>query len=131
MDGIFTEKTFLEHTDGIGPKDLTNFTLCMRFNINFLRGPFTHPFSYASNADDNAIIVWFEKKTNNLLAPIELATCKYPYVSNREAECNFYPIGLKPHHQWHHFCFILTSHEFDHGNMESDMSLIFDMQARL
>ena len=37
MDGLYTEETYLNHSLGIGPQSLTDFTLCQRMNINYLR----------------------------------------------------------------------------------------------
>ena len=37
MDGIYTEETYLNHSLGIGPQSLTDFTLCQRMNVNYLR----------------------------------------------------------------------------------------------
>ena len=37
IDGIYTIDSYLKHTEGIGPNDLTDFSLCLRYNINYLR----------------------------------------------------------------------------------------------
>ena len=37
MDGLFTEETYLNHSIGIGQNNLTEFTVCLRFNLNYLR----------------------------------------------------------------------------------------------
>ena len=37
MDGLYTEETYLNHSLGIGPQSLTDFTLCQRMNVNYLR----------------------------------------------------------------------------------------------
>ena len=126
MDGFFTLESFLKHSGGIGQNNLTDFTLCMRHNINFLRGLTSHSLSYTSHIDDNTLMVWFEKSETDLLAPIVLSVCKYPFRSNDANECNLYFIGIKPHHQWHHFCFIITSKETIKGMIESTMILIYD-----
>ena len=36
MDGLYTTEQYMNHTLGIGPKNLTDFTACLRFNLNFL-----------------------------------------------------------------------------------------------
>ena len=35
MNGQMTIDSYLNHTNGIGPDNLMNFTLCVRFNVNF------------------------------------------------------------------------------------------------
>ena len=73
------------------------------------------------------VIIGLSSNTlDDLLAPIVLSVCKYPFRSNNANECNFHSIGIKPHHQWHHFCFIITSKETNKGKIESTMILIYD-----
>lgn len=70
MDGFFTIDHFLNHTGGIGNQNLTDFTLCMRVNLNFLRGRMTHPLSYTSDFTDNTLLVYYVIEEEDFLEPI-------------------------------------------------------------
>ena len=66
MDGKFSDKTYLNYTGNLGPNNnLTKFTLCQRFNMNYIRGPTTCIFSYASDINDNAIITFLRQGGNH------------------------------------------------------------------
>ena len=70
MDGLFSIEPFLNHTGGIGNRNLTNFTLCMRQNINYLRGKMTHSLSYTSDITDNTLLVYYVINEDEYLEPI-------------------------------------------------------------
>ena len=70
IDGLFTVDHFLNHTGGIGSENLTSFTLCMRLNINFLRGRMSHPLSYTSDFSDNTLLVYYVIEEGDYLDPI-------------------------------------------------------------
>ena len=55
MHGRHNIDSFLNHTAGIGPKNLTDFTICLRFNINFLKPIYNALVSYSTFLEDNAI----------------------------------------------------------------------------
>ena len=55
MDGHHTIETYLNHTLGIGPKNLTDFTVCLRFNVNFLKPTVNAVLSYSTFLSDNAL----------------------------------------------------------------------------
>ena len=55
MDGRHTIETYLNHTLGIGPKNLTDFTVCLRFNVNFLKPTVNAVLSYSTFLSDNAL----------------------------------------------------------------------------
>ena len=74
MDGRHTIEPFLNHTLGIGPKNLTDFTLCLRFNVNFLKPMVSVVLSYSTFLSDNALN--FELYTPSS-GGLELFACKY------------------------------------------------------
>ena len=78
MDGSFTIDHYMNHTSGIGNKNLTEFTLCMRQNLNYLRGRMSHSLSYASNINDNTLLVYYVINEDDLSEPIG----KIIYFSN-------------------------------------------------
>ena len=55
MDGRHTIETYLNHTLGIGPKNLIDFTVCLRFNVNFLKPTVNAVLSYSTFLSDNAL----------------------------------------------------------------------------
>ena len=73
MHGRHNIDSFLNHTAGIGPKNLTDFTLCLRFNINFLKPIYNALVSYSTFLEDNAINFEVKEDSGQLL----LYICKY------------------------------------------------------
>ena len=76
MDGQYTIDTYLNHTEGIGPNNLTDFTLCLRFYINTLKPFTTSLLSYSNFLDDNALAVDIRKISKQIFV---LIICKYGY----------------------------------------------------
>ena len=74
MDGRHTIETYLNHTLGIGPKNLTNFTVCLRFNLNFLKPMVSVLLSYSTFLSDNALNFDLYRPSSGGL---ELYVCKY------------------------------------------------------
>ena len=73
MHGRHNIDSFLNHTAVIGPKNLTDFTLCLRFNINFLKPIYNALVSYSTFLEDNAINFEVKEDSGQLL----LYICKY------------------------------------------------------
>ena len=67
MDGRHTIDTYLNHTEGIGPNNLTDFTVCLRFNVNFLKPKFSSIISYSTFLSDNAFEFGFTQRSRSLL----------------------------------------------------------------
>ena len=76
MDGQCTIDTYLNHTEGIGSNNLTDFTLCLRFYINTLKPFTTSLLSYSNFIDDNALVVEFRKISKQIFV---LIICKYSF----------------------------------------------------
>ena len=74
MDGQHTIDTYLNHTKGIGPNNLTDFTLCLRFYINNLKPAATSLLSYSNFLDDNALTVEIRKTSKRIYT---MVICKY------------------------------------------------------
>ena len=74
MDGRHTIETYLNHTLGIGPKNLTDFTVCLRFNLNFLKPMVSVLLSYSTFLSDNALNFDLYRPSSGGL---ELYVCKY------------------------------------------------------
>ena len=78
IDGIYTIDSYLNHTEGIGPNDLTDFSLCLRYNINYLRPIINTMVSYSTWWSDNSLLLIFIKKSDGSLM---LRGCKCGYCS--------------------------------------------------
>ena len=74
IDGRHTIETYLNHTLGIGPKNLTDFTVCLRFNLNFLKPMVSVLLSYSTFLSDNALNFDLYRPSSGGL---ELYVCKY------------------------------------------------------
>ena len=78
IDGIYTIDSYLNHTEGIGPKNLTDFSLCLRYNIYHLRPIINTMVSYSTWWSDNSLLLIFIKKSDGSLM---LRGCKCGYCS--------------------------------------------------
>ena len=78
IDGIYTIDSYLNHTEGIGPKNLTDFSLCLRYNIYHLRPIINAMVSYSTWTSDNSLLLIFIKKSDGSLM---LRGCKCGYCS--------------------------------------------------
>ena len=74
LHGGHTTDTYLNHTEGIGPNNLTDFTICLRFNINFLKPTTSSLLSYSTFLEDNALNVELLKQSGGYLL---FYVCKY------------------------------------------------------
>ena len=54
-DGHFDSTSFLNSTNGIGGMDLTDFTVCVRINLNMLRGREQFFLSYVNAEFDETL----------------------------------------------------------------------------
>ena len=73
LDGRYTTETYINHTLGIGPNNLDDFTLCLRFFVYFLKSANSGLLSYSTSFDDNSLNVELVKSAQTLL----LFICKY------------------------------------------------------
>ena len=125
MDGLFSIDTYMNHTGGISQKNLSDFTLCMRQNVNFFRGKLSHSLSFSTLVNDNSLIVWWIHDITNLLAPLKFIVCKYVVITDSN-DCIFHEINVKIHQEWHHFCFVQTYQNTNQNQVESTMKLFYD-----
>ena len=78
MDGRHTIEPYLNHTLGIGPKNLTDFTVCLRFNLNFLKPMVSVLLSYSTFLSDNALNFEIFRPSGGGL---EFYACKYSKIN--------------------------------------------------
>ena len=55
LDGQYNVKENMQFTMGLGSEDINTFTVCLRFNIEFLRPELTEIFSYSTFIHDNSL----------------------------------------------------------------------------
>ena len=96
LDGRHTTDFYLNNTEGIGPNNLTDFTICLRFNVNFLKPISTGILSYSTFLEDNALNVEVIKQSGGTLL---IYICKYikrDQVSNQSEYTYICPFSHLP-----------------------------------
>ena len=128
MDGQYSIEPYLNYTQGIGPNDLTDFTFCLRFNVNYLKPKFSTLLSYSTALSDNSFLVdlWMRSKT------VILSLKKYPKHNQGRT---FYKTHnqRKFHNEWHHACMSLKTEELESDKIKVSTKLYFDghLQERM
>ena len=74
MDGQNTIDSYLNHTEGIGQSNLTDFTICLRFNVNYLKPSYSSMLSYSTYLSDNALEIGLRQRPGGVII---LYYCKY------------------------------------------------------
>ena len=82
MDGKYSIEPFLNYTQGIGSNNLDDFTICLRFYVNYLKPLDTYPLSYTTFLEDNSLTMRLSITTTNSAKSEEskkltLVICKY------------------------------------------------------
>lgn len=122
MDGLFTESSYMNYNEGLGYENISDFTFCLRQNLNYLRSWSTYSVSFSNAVSDNAFTVVLEKpKDINL--PLILGICKYRYIYE---ECVFFQVGMKIHQEWHHACFVYSTSDDGNGEITTTAQLYYD-----
>ena len=119
MNGLFSTDPYMNHTKGIGKKDLNEFTLCQRFNVNFFRGISSYPLSYANIHSDNAVNIQIER---NRKKKISFYISKYRYKYGIEV-LKYDLKYLKIHQEWHHICTTFEYNRVNSNLMQSTITL--------
>ena len=106
LNGLFTSQSYINHELGIGPNDLTNFSICERINVEYFRGTYSTFFSYATHYSDNSFVFDLRAHQNENEISLTLAAKKYPDVTG--AHQIFYKFqDLRIHKKWYHICFTM------------------------
>ena len=123
MNGLFSEETYLNHS-GLGYQNLTELTICLRYNINYFRGGFENAlYVYSTWYDDNTLSSFLNNEGEKWMMQIR----KLVDSEGKEKSHISHEIGLKPQQVWHHMCILLTSNESDEGKfMIWTLQLYFD-----
>ena len=83
IDGRHSIDSYLNHTEGIGPNNLTDFSFCMRFNVNYLKPEISTLLSYSTFISDNTLFIVLMKESGGslLLVCSKCYNCKLEQVS--------------------------------------------------
>ena len=112
------------YRNGLGSEDLNTFSICLRFNVKFLRPEYSHIFSYSSFIHDNTLQSSITLQSDSKLY---LRFCKYyglrgitPICSENEFK------SVKIHEQWHHVCWLVDTEGIDSNEISVSTKLFFD-----
>ena len=85
IDGQHTIDSYLNHTEGIGPNNLTDFSFCLRFNVNYLKPEISTLLSYSTFISDNTLFIVLMKESGGslLLLCRKCHNCKLEQVRNK------------------------------------------------
>ena len=122
-DGQYNAKDYLQYSNGLGSKDLNSFSICIRFNVEFLRPRVTSLISYSTFISDNTIASWLWFLDGKL----SILFCTYWGASGVKTVCSektFKDISL--HNHWHHFCWIFHADGIDSEKIKISTKLFFD-----
>ena len=108
MDGFYNLDSVLKHKDGIGPNNLTDFTLCLRFNLNYLQHKYLALLTYATYIDGDSLSVGFDVKPNSL----HLCAWKYWTVLKQGVKCKKMD-NFRVLNEWHHICWSFKTDDLD------------------
>ena len=101
-NGLFSAQTFMKHRPGMGTENLTDWTVCMRINLNYFRGRYNHFFSYVNALFDDAL-------TGNIInvadSPTKIGFCQ---ETASKKICLHHTIQDMIFQEWHHLCFSST-----------------------
>ena len=118
MNGSYSADYFLEHEEGIGPRNLTDFTLCIRFNPNYLR-----PYgllSYTTFLDDNSLAMGFDIRSESLYL------CVWKYLKRKQGKKCKKMENFRVHNEWHHFCWSYKTVDLDSDTKEITTKLYYN-----
>ena len=129
MDGKYSIEPFLNYTQGIGSNNLDDFTICLRFYVNYLKPLDTYPLSYTTFLEDNSLTMQISITTTDSAKTEEskkltLVICKYVEL---QQGCGIYQQNhLKIHQEWHHVCFTLSTARLNSSTVLSETKLYHD-----
>ena len=109
---------------GLGSEDLNTLTVCLRFNVEYLRPVYTMIFSYSTFITDNCFesFLWLESATK-----LSFSFCKYCCMDGVTSICSEFTMkSVKIHDHWHHACWSFETNEIDSDQIEISTKLFFD-----
>ena len=123
IDGQYDINENMQYTHGLGSENLNTFTVCYRFNFEFLRPEYTIILSYSTFKSDNTIGSWLLLESDGKL---KLGFCKYWGLSLAASFCNYVPMSFKIQNKWHHACWTVKTDSTDTNPVKVTAKIFFD-----
>ena len=112
MNGHYSMKTYLQHSNGIGPEDLNDFTLCLRFSVNYLKPHDSYILHYSSFIHDNSL--QFSTSLDSGAKMVYFQFCKYFGLKDVTTVCIEKTMKhIRIHDMWHHACWLFKTDEIN------------------
>ena len=106
LNGLFSTESYLNYALGIGPNDLTNFSICERINVEYFRGVYTNFFSYASHYADNSFVFDLRPRQSENEISLFVSGIKNELMPDEERLFHYFP-DIRIHKKWYHICFTM------------------------
>ena len=121
-DGQMDVKDYMLYSNGLGSENLNTFSVCGRFNVEFLGPQVTSIFSYSTFISDNTLSMWLDVKDGKL----ELKICTYWGVSGTTVCSEKFFKSINLHNHWHHFCWLFNTDGINSEKIKLSTKLFFD-----
>ena len=125
LDDPYTVEDYLYNTKAIGLKNLTDFTVCLRFNVNYLKPILSTMLSYATFYSDNSLIADLTITPNERLQ-LTFGSILYGELKVHRIEILPETSNLKIHNEWHHTCFSTKTEELDSETIQITSKIYYD-----
>ena len=115
----------MQHTTGLGSEDINTFSICLRFNIKFLRPQLTTILSYSTFITDNSLLIYLQLLESN--SKLSLNFCKYFGLSGITTVCNLIMMpSIRIHEKWHHICWLFNTENLNSNQIKVSTKLFLD-----
>ena len=124
LNDPYNIESYLNNTKGIGPNNLTDLTVCLRFNVNYLKPMVSTILSYSTFYSDNSLVAELSITPNERLQlcfAYAFGPITYHCVEILQETHN-----LKIHNEWHHTCFSLKNEELDSETIQIISKVYYD-----
>ena len=102
-NGLFSATSYMNHTDGIGARDLEEFTVCVRLRIFYLRGRESNFMSYANRVFDEALTGAFFQLNHE--TPLKIRFCM---AADPKKLCLYSVPEEFSFNKWHQVCYAMS-----------------------
>ena len=114
----------MEYKNELGSEDLNTFTICLRFNVKFLRPSVLHFLSYSTFIHANSLLSYLKHQSDDKLSFI---ICKYLGLRGVTGFCSKKTINsIRIQDQWHHVCWSVNTEGIESAQIKVFTILYFD-----